>query len=60
SPDALTSAPYAAGLGAPLLLAAQCYAPPASANLVNAADAKTVVFVGGPAALCDTIRIRFL
>lgn len=60
SPDALTAAPYAAGLGAPLVLAAQCWAPPHPTRLVNARDPQAVVFVGGPAALCDDIRIRFL
>jgi putative cell wall-binding protein len=60
SPDALTAAPYAAGLGAPLVLAAQCWAPPSPARLVNGRDPQRVVFVGGPAALCDDIRIRFL
>jgi putative cell wall-binding protein len=60
SPDALTAAPYAAGLGAPLVLAAQCWAPPPPTRLVNGRDPRAVVFVGGAAALCDDIRIRFL
>jgi subtilisin family serine protease len=60
SPDALTAAPYAAARNTPLVLTAQCSAPPPPAIFVNDNGATAVEVAGGSAAVCDAVTFRFL